>query len=95
MPQQTMSGFAPIMCAHIPIYFVVMVLHQTPARKGKVRYTARVKLVLTPTSVERQESGDVRTVQWNPSITDTFGHQHFVRYSGVSRPTQGLPVYFR
>ena len=31
------------------------------------------------------------SVQWNPSITDTFGDQHFVRYSEVS-PTQGLPV---
>ena len=30
-------------------------------------------------------------VQWNPSITDTFGDQHFVRYSEVS-PTQRLPV---
>ena len=52
------SGFAPIMCAYL--YTVVMVLHQTPARKGRVRYTARVKLVLTPTSVERLESGYVR-----------------------------------
>ena len=33
-------------------------------------------------------------IQWNPSITDTFGDQHFVRYSKVS-PTQGLTVYFR
>ena len=33
-------------------------------------------------------------VQWNPSVMDTFGEQHFVRYSKVS-PTQGLPVYFR
>ena len=33
-------------------------------------------------------------IQWNPSITDTFGDQHFVRYSEVS-PTQGLLVYFR
>ena len=33
-------------------------------------------------------------IQWNLSITDTFGDQHFVRYSKVS-PTQGLPVYFR
>ena len=53
MARQTMSGFAPIMCAYP--YTVVMVLHQTPARKGRVRYTARVKLVLTPTSVERQD----------------------------------------
>ena len=36
----------------------------------------------------------VGLVQWNPSTTDTFGDQHFVRYSEVS-PTQGLPVYFR
>ena len=35
-----------------------------------------------------------KVVQWNPFITDTFGDQHFVRYSEVS-PTQGLPVYFR
>ena len=34
------------------------------------------------------------TLQWNPSITDTIGTQHFVRYSEVSL-TQGLPVYFR
>ena len=33
-------------------------------------------------------------IQCNPSITDTFGDQYFVRYSEVS-PTQGLPVYFR
>ena len=33
-------------------------------------------------------------IQWNPSITDTIGTQHFVRYSEVSL-TQGLPVYFR
>ena len=33
-------------------------------------------------------------VQWNPSITDTFRDQHFVRYSEVS-PTQGLQVHFR
>ena len=31
-------------------------------------------------------------IQWNPSITDTFGDQHFVRYSKMSL-TQGLPVY--
>ena len=35
-----------------------------------------------------------KAIQWNLSITDTFGDQHFVRYSKVS-PTQGLPVYFR
>ena len=35
-----------------------------------------------------------RAIQWNPSITDTIGTQHFVRYSEVSL-TQGLPVYFR
>ena len=34
------------------------------------------------------------TLQWNPSITDTIGTQHFVRYSEVSL-TQGLLVYFR
>ena len=34
------------------------------------------------------------SIQWNPAIMDTFGDQHFVRYSEVS-PTQGLPVYFR
>ena len=33
-------------------------------------------------------------VQWNLSITDTIGNQHFVPYSEVSL-TQGLPVYFR
>ena len=33
-------------------------------------------------------------VQWNPSITDTIGNQHYVHYSGVSL-TQGLPVYFQ
>ena len=33
-------------------------------------------------------------LQWNPSITDTFGDQRFVRYSEVF-PAQGLPVYFR
>ena len=32
-------------------------------------------------------------LQWIPSITDTIGTQHFVRYSEVSQ-TQGLPVYF-
>ena len=36
----------------------------------------------------------VLVIQWNPSITDTIGTQHFVRYSEVSL-TQGLPVYFR
>ena len=35
-----------------------------------------------------------RLIQWNPSITDTIGTQHFVRYSKVSL-TQGLLVYFR
>ena len=33
-------------------------------------------------------------IQWNPSIMDTIGTQHFVHYSEVSL-TQGLPVYFR
>ena len=33
-------------------------------------------------------------IQWNPSIMDTIGNQHSVRYSEVS-PTQGLLVYFR
>ena len=33
-------------------------------------------------------------LQWNPSVTGTFGDQHFVCNSEVS-PTQGLPVYFR
>ena len=33
------------------------------------------------------------SIQWNPSITDTIGTQHFVSYSEVSL-TQGLPVYF-
>ena len=32
-------------------------------------------------------------LQWNPSITDTIGNQHFVPYSKVSL-THGLPVYF-
>ena len=32
-------------------------------------------------------------VQWNLSITDTIGTQHFVRESEVSL-TQGLPVLF-
>ena len=32
-------------------------------------------------------------IQWNPSITDTIGKQHFVPYSEVSL-TQGLPVNF-
>ena len=32
-----------------------------------------------------------KDVQWNPSIADTTGEQHFVRYSEVSS-TQGLPV---
>ena len=35
-----------------------------------------------------------KEMQWNPSITDTIGTQHFVRYSEMSL-TQGLPVYFR
>ena len=30
-------------------------------------------------------------IQWNPSIMDIIGTQHFVRYSEVSL-TQGLPV---
>ena len=33
------------------------------------------------------------TLQWNPSIMDTVGEQHFVCYSEVSL-TQGLPIYF-
>ena len=42
-----------------------------------------------------QENGRLHSyIQWNPSITDTIGTQHFVCYSEVS-PTQGLPVYFR
>ena len=32
-------------------------------------------------------------IQWNLSITDTIGTQHFVRESEVSL-TQGLPVLF-
>ena len=32
-------------------------------------------------------------IQWSPSITDTFGNQHFVRHSKVS-PTQALTVDF-
>ena len=32
-------------------------------------------------------------LEWNLSITDTIGKQHFVPYSKVSL-TQGLPVYF-
>ena len=31
-------------------------------------------------------------IQWNPSISDTIGDQHFVPYSKVSL-TQGLPVW--
>ena len=34
-----------------------------------------------------------KDIQWNPSITDTFGDQRFIRYSEVS-PTQGLLVNF-
>ena len=37
---------------------------------------------------------EILILQWNPSITDTIGHQHFVPYSEVSL-AQGLPVYFR
>ena len=33
------------------------------------------------------------SIQWNPSITDTIGNQHFVSYSEVSL-TQRLLVYF-
>ena len=33
-------------------------------------------------------------LQWNPSIMDTIGNQHFVPYSKVSL-TQGLLVYFQ
>ena len=36
----------------------------------------------------------ILAIQWNLSITDTIGNQHFVPYSEVSL-TQGLPVYFR
>ena len=36
----------------------------------------------------------VGNVQWNPSITDTIGTQHFIHYSKVSL-TQGLLVYFQ
>ena len=36
---------------------------------------------------------DIPGLQWNPSITDTIGIQHFVCYSEVSR-TQGFPVHF-
>ena len=32
-----------------------------------------------------------KVIQWNPSIADTIGNQHFVPYSEVSL-TQGLPV---
>ena len=35
----------------------------------------------------------VMYIQWNPSITDTIGDQHFVPYSEVSL-TQALSVYF-
>ena len=37
---------------------------------------------------------EILILQWNPSIMDTIGHQHFVPYSEVSL-TQGLLVYFR
>ena len=46
-----------------------------------------------PSSVNEGLSSSMRSVQWNPSITDTFGDQHFVCFSKVS-PTQGLLVYF-
>ena len=42
----------------------------------------------------QEDAAKAKYIQWNPSITDTFGDQHFVRYSKVSS-TQGLPVYFR
>ena len=33
-------------------------------------------------------------VQWNPSITDTFGDQHFVCYSEVSQCNSGASGIF-
>ena len=45
-------------------------------------------------SKKKTKNNDALELQWNPSITDTFGDQHFVRYSEVS-PSQGLSVYFR
>ena len=41
-----------------------------------------------------QELGKRMRLQWNPSMMDTIGDQHFVRCSEVSL-TQELPVYFR
>ena len=49
--------------------------------------------LLTLTMVRGIKQSAKIQVQWNPSITDTFGDQHFVRYSEVS-PTQELPVLF-
>ena len=49
--------------------------------------------LLTLTMVRGIKQSAKIQVQWNPSVTDTFGDQHFVRYSEVS-PTQELPVLF-
>jgi len=40
--------------------------------------------------------GGIKTtcIQWNPSITDTFGTPNFVCHNEVSL-SQGFPVYFR
>ena len=53
-------------------------------QEGRQRKSVNIELVFNKIKI---------IIQWNPSITDTFGDQHFVHYSEVS-PTQGLPVYF-
>ena len=81
-----------ILCYHGNIHYGYLILNSEGIKLDNKTFYRWAAKVLRPSG--QVEETEERYIQWNPSITDSFGDQHFVRYSKGSQ-TQGLPVYFQ